>query len=365
MPEPRWPTTAARSCCSTRPGIAEVGGVKLESAGARRADRRRSGRGRVEGDAGAAVPRPRRRPPRAAPGGRRPDRGSPGSSAIKQAAGQLRVQLGEAILPLPGATGAELGDGKVRLFRLNDGAHEIGYAFAEVIDFATIEHDVIHAERPGEISGVSLIDGEPAELVDAHWLFANHVGAAARADRAAGLPPARATIRGCRTCCARSSRPPAIASSATTTNDDADLVIAVSGEELPEAGAARRSGCAPSPKPASKKDDSIYRYDRAGPADGARSRPARGGANERAAAGRDHRRRARRAARRRGRIGGRAGHADPGAARRAACRRPVGAAQPGADGDRLHALARARRRPIAPTASARPRSSSSTAIITR
>ena len=28
---------------------------------------------------------------------------------------------------------------KVRLFRLNDGSHEIGYAFAEVIDFAAIE----------------------------------------------------------------------------------------------------------------------------------------------------------------------------------------------------------------------------------
>ena len=49
----------------------------------------------------------------------------------------------------------------------------------------------------------------------------------------------------------------------------------------------------------------------------------------------------------------------------AACRRPVGAAQPGADRDRLPALARARRRPIAPTASAKRRSSSSTAIITR
>ena len=48
------------------------------------------------------------------------------------------------------------------------------------IDFATIENDVIHADRPGEISGVSLINGEPAELIDAHWLFANHVGAAAR-----------------------------------------------------------------------------------------------------------------------------------------------------------------------------------------
>ena len=101
-------------------------------------------------------------------------------AAVKEAAGQLQVQLGEAILPLAGGAGVELGDGKIRLFRLNDGTHEIGYAFAEVVDFAVIDNDVIHAERPGEISGVSLVGGEPAELVDAHWLFANHVGAAAR-----------------------------------------------------------------------------------------------------------------------------------------------------------------------------------------
>ena len=91
---------------------------------------------------------------------------------------------------LPGRSAAELGGEKVRVFRLNDGAHEIGYALREVIDFASIEHDVIHSDRPGEISGVSLINGEPAELVDAHWLFANHVGAAAPAGRAADLPAA-------------------------------------------------------------------------------------------------------------------------------------------------------------------------------
>ena len=52
------------------------------------------------------------------------------ADAIKQAAGQLRVQVGEAILPLAGASAERLGEGKVRLFRLNDGSHEIGYAFA-------------------------------------------------------------------------------------------------------------------------------------------------------------------------------------------------------------------------------------------
>src|SRR5206468_1565629 len=57
-------------------------------------------------------------------------------SAVKEAAGQLRAQVGKAILPLAGASLSEIGEDKVRLFRLNDGAHEIGYAFAEVIDFA-------------------------------------------------------------------------------------------------------------------------------------------------------------------------------------------------------------------------------------
>src|SRR6185369_1354713 len=101
-------------------------------------------------------------------------------SSIKESAGQLRVQVGDAILPLAGASGAELDGDKIRLFRLSDGAHEIGYAFKEVIDFAAIDNDVIHAERPGEVSGVSLINGEPAELIDPHWLFAHHVGATAR-----------------------------------------------------------------------------------------------------------------------------------------------------------------------------------------
>src|SRR4051794_33791915 len=72
------------------------------------------------------------------------------AASINNAAGQLRVQVGDAILPLAGAQSSDLQEEKVRLFRLNDGAHEIGYAFREVIDFATIEHDVIHADRPGE-----------------------------------------------------------------------------------------------------------------------------------------------------------------------------------------------------------------------
>jgi two-component system chemotaxis sensor kinase CheA len=184
-------------------------------------------------------------------------------SAVKEAAGQLRVQLGDVILPLAGSTGAELGDGKVRLFRLNDGAHELGYAFAEVIDFATIDSDVIHADCPGEVSGVSLISGEPAELVDAHWLFATHVGAAARATEqlVCRLPSEDPWMQ-------NMLRPIVEAAGYRVVGQehegDADLVIAAQGVKVPGEAAKKTIWLRTEPDASSKKDESIYRYDRAG-----------------------------------------------------------------------------------------------------
>ena len=238
-------------------GLAEVGGVKLEvqERGARIA----------EGPAAAAS--------KAAPvllfrgidGGRRAlrlavvDRIEEVPTAkVKEVAGQLRVQLGEAILPLAGAAAEQLGDGKVRLFRLNDGSCEIGYAFAEVIDFATVEHDIIHADRAGEISGVTLINDEPAELIDVHWLFANHVGATARAgEQLVCRMPADPWMQ-------NMLRPIIEAAGYRVVDGEgaADLIIASQGEDVGDAAHAiyLRSD----PEPANKKDDSIYRYDRAG-----------------------------------------------------------------------------------------------------
>jgi two-component system chemotaxis sensor kinase CheA len=184
-------------------------------------------------------------------------------SAVKKAAGQLRVQLGEAILPLAGATFDELGDGKVRLFRLNDGSHEIGYAFSEVIDFAVIDNEIIQAESVGEISGVSLISGEPAELVDAHWLFANHVGSAARTSgrMVCRLPSDDPWMQ-------NMLRPIVEAAGYRVVGDehggDADLVIASQGTEVSDDAAKRTIWLRPEPEASGKKDDSIYRYDRAG-----------------------------------------------------------------------------------------------------
>jgi two-component system chemotaxis sensor kinase CheA len=158
-------------------------------------------------------------------------------------------------------TSSEVGDGKIRLFRLNDGAHEIGYAFSEVVDFATIEHDIIHAERAGEIGGVTLINGEPAELIDAHWLFANHVGTAARAT---DLPVCR--IPNDDPWMQNMLRPIVEAAGYRVIGDEdaekADLVIAADGEQV--RNDARAIILRNEPEPSSRKDESIYRYDRAG-----------------------------------------------------------------------------------------------------
>jgi two-component system chemotaxis sensor kinase CheA len=185
------------------------------------------------------------------------------ASSIKESAGQLRVQVGDAILPLAGADTAGLGEGRVRLFRLNDGQYEIGYAFAEVIDFATIEYEVIPSERPGEVNGVTLINDEPAELVDAHWLFATYVGVAARS----------AEQLVCRIPCwdpwMQNMLRPLVEAAGYRVIDDAeeeaaDVVIASVGEDLPEEGTDRTIWLRTEPEAANRKDESIYRYDRAG-----------------------------------------------------------------------------------------------------
>ena len=178
MPAPRWPTTAARSCCSIRPASPRSAASSSKRRSAPRAIADGPAATERAATAGAAVPRARRRAPGAAPGGRRPHRGSRAQARSSQAAGQLRVQLGEAILPLAGVERlAKLATTRSACSASTTAASEIGYAFREVIDLMAIDHDVIPADSPGEVSGVTLIGGEPAELVDAHWLFAHHLGA--------------------------------------------------------------------------------------------------------------------------------------------------------------------------------------------
>ncbi len=183
--------------------------------------------------------------------------------AIRKAAGQLRVQLGDTILPLAGADALPKGEEKVRIFRLNDGVHEIGYAFREVIDLMAMDGELIPADNPGAVSGVTLIGGEPAELIDAHWLFSNYIGAAAhQAEQRVCLVP------GWDPWMQNMLRPLVEAAGYRVIDEDiddesADVVIATLGEEVPQDASAKTIWLRADPDAAGKKDFSIYRYDRA------------------------------------------------------------------------------------------------------
>ena len=183
------------------------------------------------------------------------------AETIRHGAGRLRVQLGQSIIPLAGVEPGTVLEGKVRLFRLSDGAQEIGFAFSEVIDLMTLDHDVIPAAAPGQVSGVSLIGGEPAELLDAHWLFAEYVGTTPRnaAPLVCRLPSDDPWMQ-------NMLRPIVEAAGYLVVGDGSDLlpdlVIRSDGQAPTPTGDARVLTLATDPD--ATGDGRIYRYDRAG-----------------------------------------------------------------------------------------------------
>jgi two-component system chemotaxis sensor kinase CheA len=96
------------------------------------------------------------------------------AEAIERSAGQMRVVIGDTILPLAGISDTWTAEGTVRMFRLHDGDSELCYAVRDVTELAEPDGDPIPAKTPGEIEGVALIAGEPAELIDTHWLFSHY-----------------------------------------------------------------------------------------------------------------------------------------------------------------------------------------------
>jgi two-component system, chemotaxis family, sensor kinase CheA len=181
------------------------------------------------------------------------------AEAIAVTGGRLRVAIGERILPLAGCGGAKP-EGGVRLFRLSDGRSELAYAFAEMIDMVELGPELRTGEAPGEIGGVTLVGGIQVEVVDPFWLFAS-----ADAEEEPGRRPV----------CALPSGDPWMntflrpivegAGYRIVDLDDepADLVITGEDGDVPQAE-GRVLKLRARPEPASPKDDSIYRYDRAG-----------------------------------------------------------------------------------------------------
>jgi len=181
--------------------------------------------------------------------------------AIRLAAGKLRVSTGDRIIPIAG-TAVAPETGLLRILRLTDGAAELAYAFAEVVDIRAVVLDLKPATVPGEIAGVALVDGAQVEIVDPYWLFAAHGDGAPSDDRRpvcalpAGDPWMDNMLR------------PLIESLgyhvvAAGPGVAADILIASAESadpEKPATGEVLRLRATPE---APSDDDSIYRYDRA------------------------------------------------------------------------------------------------------
>ena len=190
------------------------------------------------------------------------------ADTIRFAAGQLRVQLGDTILSLAGVPAGITLEGKVRLLRLSDGAQEVGYAFAEVIDLMSLVHDLIPANEPGLVSGVALIGGEPAELLDAHWIFAHHGAGAARSASVCRLASADPWLQ-------NMLRPIVEAAGYLVIDENAelaaDLTIAFEGGTAPLDDCGHTIWLRADRDSSGAREDSIYRYDREGLLDALRA----------------------------------------------------------------------------------------------
>src|SRR3546814_2353321 len=98
--------------------------------------------------------------------------------ALFESAGAIQVQIGDDIFPVHAATLPD-GHGAVKLLRLHDGQAVLCYPIDAVIDIVRLPDAMQPAAAPGLIAGVTLIGGDPVELIDPFWLMDHHATARA------------------------------------------------------------------------------------------------------------------------------------------------------------------------------------------
>jgi two-component system chemotaxis sensor kinase CheA len=183
------------------------------------------------------------------------------TAAVRLTAGRLRVTLEDRILPLAGCEIVPEQE-KLRILRLSDGAGELAFAFAEVIDILPLTGEVRAAAAPGEIGGVVLAGGEQVELLDPYWLF-QQLGAAApvRSRRVCAIPAGDAWMQNMLRPLVESLGYEVVAAGDGVS---ADIVIANADAPPPPAPpGAQLLRLRTTPEPGAGKADTIYRYDRA------------------------------------------------------------------------------------------------------
>jgi two-component system chemotaxis sensor kinase CheA len=177
-------------------------------------------------------------------------------SAVARTGGRLRVAIGDRIVPLAGIDAVP--DSTFRILRLSDGASEIAYGFAEVIDIVSASVDSQPAATPGEVAGVALICGEQVELLDPHWLFAAYGAEAPLGDRpVCGVPAGDPWIDNILKPLIESLGYEVVAAGSGRTCD-----VVIAGEDE-SAGAPGAEVVRLRSRAEAGDDGSIYRYDRA------------------------------------------------------------------------------------------------------
>ena len=175
--------------------------------------------------------------------------------------GTLRLAQGERVV-MVAAGGIPPRTGQLRLLRLDDGAVQLAYAIAEVID-------IVRLPQGFDAGGMTLIDGRLVRTLDAHALFA-----AAAAAAPAAAPPMCLIVDGGDPW-ARRVLAPLLGNAGYRTafagddgTDAAAIIIIAADEPTPADLAAPVLRLSASPNAG---DGSIYRYDRAGLLDAVRS----------------------------------------------------------------------------------------------
>ena len=182
------------------------------------------------------------------------------SAAVRLADDGAQVVIDGDIYPLAGTGYGPIGDGEVNLLIFSDGANQLAYAIQNVVDTIHIAHAVLPGEKKGEIEGVTLFDGEAVEVLDCHWLFAQHDGQGqGTASRTCQIDEADPWVR-------TILRPMVEAAGYrivdADSGEDVDIAITMGQQETMPGRAGQVITLTNDPEAADHKGGVIYRYDR-------------------------------------------------------------------------------------------------------
>lgn len=189
------------------------------------------------------------------------------AGAIDRSTARARAVIDGQILPLVGLPDSPLSAEKLRLLRLGDGACELLYAVRMVEDAVELTGALVAVPEDPLIEAMTLVDGQPVALIDAHELFARHGEAPVPA------PSARPRCTLPEGDWARTILAPLVTAAGyeivTASSTDSDVVTILPEEVFEAAEALGRVPAGPVIRLRDHPEDcsagaTIYRYDRDG-----------------------------------------------------------------------------------------------------